>query len=100
MLEVMGAGLSRTGTFSLKQALEILEFGPCYHMDEVFRRADHVPLWEKAISGESDWHALLDGYASATDAPVCHFWKSIPFSSGPMTTRDAYPSLPAPQDNR
>jgi hypothetical protein len=35
-LEVIGAGFGRTGTMSLKVALEELGFGPCYHMREVF----------------------------------------------------------------
>jgi hypothetical protein len=93
MLQVIGAGLSRTGTFSLKRALETVGCGPCYHMDEVFRRSDHVPLWAVALSGSPDWHALLDGYASAADAPVCHFWKSIraafPRAKVILTLRDA-----------
>lgn len=94
MLEVLGAGLSRTGSFSLKRALETLGLNPCYHMDEVFRRADHVPLWAAAMSSSNpDWHALLDGYASAVDAPVCHFWKSIrgtfPSAKVILTMRDA-----------
>src|SRR5689334_16327222 len=36
-LKVIGAGFGRTGTMSLKLALEQLGFGPCYHMIEVFK---------------------------------------------------------------
>lgn len=32
VLKVIGAGLPRTGTTSLKAALEILGFDPCHHM--------------------------------------------------------------------
>lgn len=33
--QIIGAGFGRTGTASLKLALEQLGFGPCYHMTEV-----------------------------------------------------------------
>ncbi len=48
MLQVVGAGLSRTGTYSLKLALEMLGFDPCYHMHEVLTRPDHVRVWSVA----------------------------------------------------
>jgi hypothetical protein len=48
-LSVIGAGVGRTGTLSLKLALERLGLGPCYHMREVFESLDtHVPLWDRA----------------------------------------------------
>ena len=43
-LKVVGAGFGRTGTLSLKNALEKIGFGPCYHMMEVFPRPDHVAM--------------------------------------------------------
>jgi hypothetical protein len=93
MLKVIGAGLSRTGTFSLKRALEALGFGPCYHMDELFRRPDHVDIWANAARAEPDYVALFEGYVSAADAPVCHFWREIrnahPKSKVILTVRDA-----------
>lgn len=92
MLSVLGAGLSRTGTFSLKRALEVLGFGPCYHMDEVFRRPEHVPLWLSASMRPPDWTTLFDGYRSAVDAPACHYWQSIlaahPRAKVVLTVRD------------
>ena len=39
-VDVIGAGFGRTGTLSLKVALEELGFGPCYHMTEVFENPD------------------------------------------------------------
>ncbi len=45
-LKVIGAGFGRTGTNSLKIALEMLDFGPCYHMTEVFLHAGHAEMWE------------------------------------------------------
>lgn len=35
-LQVIGAGLPRSGTTSLKAALEILGFDPCHHMSAGF----------------------------------------------------------------
>ena len=77
-LRVVGAGLGRTGTMSLKLALERLLGAPCYHMAEVFVHPEHVPLWHAAARGEPvDWHALFDGYAAAVDWPVGSFWPEV-----------------------
>jgi hypothetical protein len=77
-LRVIGAGLGRTGTMSLKVALEQLGFGPCYHMVEVFA---HMPeslrLWEAAACGQPDWAAIFDGYAATVDYPGCTFWREL-----------------------
>ncbi len=77
-LRVVGAGLGRTGTMSLKLALERLLGGPCYHMAEVFTHPQHVPLWTAAARGEMpDWPALFDGYRAAVDWPVAAFWPEV-----------------------
>ncbi len=77
-LRVVGAGLGRTGTHSLKLALEQLLGGPCYHMTEVFSHPEHVPLWDQATRGEMpDWDALFDGYVAAVDWPMAAFWREI-----------------------
>lgn len=77
-LEIVGAGLGRTGTLSLKLALEQLLGAPCYHMIEVFGRPDDVHAWQRAIDGDlPDWHALFDGYRAAVDWPVAAFWREI-----------------------
>jgi hypothetical protein len=47
-VKVIGAGFGRTGTMSLKVALETLGFGPCYHMIEVFEHPEHVGFWQAA----------------------------------------------------
>jgi hypothetical protein len=36
-IKVFSAGFGRTGTLSLKLALEQLGVGPCHHMDEVLK---------------------------------------------------------------
>lgn len=77
-LRVVGAGVGRTGTLSLKVALERLLGAPCYHMAEVFAHPEHVPLWHAAARGEMpDWHALFAGYAAAVDWPACAFWPEL-----------------------
>ncbi len=73
-LKVIGAGLPRTATWSQKLALELLGFGPCYHMSEVLDHPEHWPLWERAARGEAiDWEEIFAGWGSTTDAPGCHF---------------------------
>lgn len=77
-LRVVGAGLGRTGTHSLKIALEQLLGGPCYHMMEVFGRPDDIPVWHAAMNGElPDWNSLLSGYRAAVDWPASAFWREI-----------------------
>jgi hypothetical protein len=68
MLKVIGAGLPRTGTTSLKAALERLGFGPCYHMFEILSHPDHVDRWLPfAADMPMDWDRVFDGYQSAQD---------------------------------
>lgn len=78
MLQVVGAGLGRTGTNSLKVALEQLLGAPCYHMVEVFGHPEHVPQWTAAYDGTMpDWHQLFEGYAAAVDWPMAGQWQPI-----------------------
>jgi hypothetical protein len=78
VLRVVGGGLGRTGTGSLKVALEQLLGAPCYHMREVFSHEEHVPVWHAAARGEMpDWHAFLGAYAAAVDWPAVSFWPEL-----------------------
>jgi hypothetical protein len=75
-IEVIGAGFGRTGTMSLKLALERLGFAKCYHMSEVFQNPDHVAVWQQATRDEPvDWAALYQGYRASVDWPGCNFWE-------------------------
>jgi hypothetical protein len=75
---VIGAGFGRTGTLSLKGALEQLGLGRCYHMMEVFGNPGHVAHWSAAADGERpDWDALFEGYGATVDWPSTLFWKEI-----------------------
>jgi hypothetical protein len=76
-LKVIGAGLGRTGTMSLKLALEQIGFGPCYHMVEVFKLGT-APTWARAFRGEKmDWEAVFDGFPSTVDWPGCDFYAEL-----------------------
>src|SRR5262245_3217336 len=77
-LRVVGAGLGRTGTMSLKIALERLLGAPCYHMIEVFQHPEHVAFWHEAALGRMpDWDQLFAGYAAAVDWPSAAFWPEL-----------------------
>lgn len=77
-LDVIGAGLGRTGTTSLKLALERLGYARCHHMTEVFARPETAGLWEAAAEGKPvDWETLLAGYRAAVDWPACHFYREL-----------------------
>jgi len=92
-LKVIGAGLGRTGTLSLKLALEKLGLGPCYHMAELFVDMSRVPLWIAAADGNADWDAIFSGFTSTTDYPACSFWRELieyyPDAKVLLTVRDA-----------
>lgn len=77
-LRLIGAGVGRTGTLSLRTALETLLGGRCYHMFEVREHREHIALWHAAARGESiDWRGLLDDYSAAVDWPASAFWPEI-----------------------
>ena len=77
-LDVIGAGLGRTGTTSLTLALEELGFVRCHHMREVIWHPETAQDWERAAEGEPvDWEAILAGYRATTDWPACHFYSEF-----------------------
>src|SRR5436190_108289 len=93
MLKVIGSGYPRTGTSSLKTALERLGFGPCHHMEELFAHPRQITEWlEVAGGGTPDWDRLFDGYASACDFPSQHWYREIlgryPDAKVILTVRD------------
>src|SRR6185437_2344044 len=85
-LRIIGAGLGRTGTMSLKLALEDLLGGRCYHMAEVQERAGDPDVWGEAYAGKlPDWNQFFDGYVAAVDRPAAPFWREL---------SDAFPDAP------
>ncbi|MFP4342073.1 MAG: sulfotransferase family protein [Cyclobacteriaceae bacterium] len=70
-LQIIGLGMGRTGTLSLKIALEKLGYGPCYHMEDLLRQPKDVIYWEEIKKrGATDWEKLFGNYRSAVDFPV------------------------------
>jgi hypothetical protein len=76
-LKVVGSGLGRTGTKSLQTALNMLGFGPCHHMVEVFAKPESMALWIEAAAGRPDWDAIFDGYNSMVDYPGASYWRQL-----------------------
>ena len=75
-IRVFGAGVGRTGTYSLKLAVNKLGLGPCHHMEEVLHHMpSQVPLWSAALSGRPDWEEIYRGYNSAVDWPTAGFFR-------------------------
>jgi hypothetical protein len=92
-MKVIGAGFGRTGTMSLKVALEQLGYGPCYHMVELFEYPDDVERWEAAVRGEPvNWKEILAGYRATVDWPGAAFYKELaeryPEAGVILTVRD------------
>jgi hypothetical protein len=78
MIDVIGAGFGRTGTLSLKAALELLGFAPCYHMYELLGHLDHAPHWNAANAGDADsLRTPLEGYRATVDWPGCVLWREL-----------------------
>jgi Sulfotransferase domain len=77
-LEVIGPGFGRTGSASLKRALDILGFGPCHHMEEVFAHPEQVPYWQAVAARRTvDWDEVFAGYRSQVDWPGAHVWREL-----------------------
>lgn len=83
-LKVIGAGFGRTGTKSLKDALEHLGLGPCYHMVEVFKNPQAFGWWYEAgcDPANADWAKIFDGYVATVDWPNATYYREL---------ADAYP---------
>lgn len=77
-LKVIGAGVGRTGTYSLKLALNQLGLGPSHHMEEVLlNMPSQLPLWQAAMAGNPDWQAIYDGYPATVDWPTAGFHREL-----------------------
>ncbi|MDF1775040.1 MAG: hypothetical protein P1V13_03360 [Rhizobiaceae bacterium] len=76
-LEIIGAGFGRTGTYSLKAALEHLGFGPCHHMSEVVSDPRQIKAWCAVTEGRPDFDAIFSGFRSAVDFPVSAYWQDV-----------------------
>ena len=77
-LAVIGSGFGRTGTKSLKQALEQIGFGPCHHMHEIAMHPEQVAHWQSIAAGRTvDWNDVFEGYKSQVDWPGADVWREL-----------------------
>jgi hypothetical protein len=77
-LDVIGPGFGRTGTASLKRALEMIGLGPCHHMEECFAHPETVPYWQDLAAGRAvAWDTVFAGYRSQVDWPGAHYWRAL-----------------------
>jgi len=77
-MQIIGVGVGRTGTYSLKMAIDQLGFGPCHHMEAVLQnQPTQLPLWTAALDGRPDWNAIYGGYGSAVDWPTAGFCREL-----------------------
>lgn len=94
-IEVIGAGFGRTGTLSLKHALEQLGYNKCHHMLEIFADpAGQLPHWNKLVdTGSADYDAMFSGYKAVVDFPGSIYYKQLmakyPEAKVILTVRDA-----------
>ncbi|MDP4575408.1 sulfotransferase [Qipengyuania sp. G39] len=76
-LQIVGAALPRTGTLSLKFALEMLGFARCYHMSELILHPEHRWRWTFARARPGLLDPLWAEYHATLDAPSCALWKQL-----------------------
>jgi sulfotransferase family protein len=92
-MDVIGAGFGRTGTLSLKVALEQLGFGPCMHMVSLLQDPETSALIHKATEGDIDsLDVALAGHRATVDWPMAYFWRELadrhPAAKVILTVRD------------
>jgi hypothetical protein len=92
-INIIGAGFGRTGTSSLKNALEQLGVAPCYHMRDAMEEGGHIALWQAAATlGQGDWATIFQGYQATVDWPGTFFYQALmqqyPAAKVILTVRD------------
>jgi len=77
-LRVIGTGFGRTGTDSMREALDVLGFGPCHHMHEIIAHEHQKQMWRTLVQGAApDWEKLFEGYNSCVDWPSAYYWREL-----------------------
>jgi hypothetical protein len=77
-LKVIGTGFGRTSTDSMREALDLLGFGPCHHMREVTDSETQKRLWRALVKGAApNWDIIFEGYASCVDWPSAFYWREL-----------------------
>lgn len=77
-LRVIGTGFGRTGTDSMREALDLLGFGPCHHMRSLLADPEQKRLWRsRAATGTPGWDVILEGFGACVDWPSAHYWPEL-----------------------
>lgn len=77
-LKIIGSGFGRTGTRSLKEAIDLLGFGPTHHMEENFANPGLVAHWQAVAAGQPvNWDEVFAGYTAQIDWPGAHVWREL-----------------------
>ena len=76
-IELIGAGLPRTGTLTQKVALEQLGLTPCYHWVDLLADLGQLPAWEAAMDGSADWPAMFGDARATVDWPGGYFYREL-----------------------
>jgi hypothetical protein len=76
-MKIIGAGLPRTATLTQKISLEMLGFGPCYHMVNILSDMSLVQQWQDAFEGGTDWEKMFEGFQSTVDWPGAFFYREL-----------------------
>ena len=82
-LQVICAGLPRTGTLSLKAALTSLLGGRCYHgFDTLFGSQEDVDFWVRVARDEAEDEEVREffcarGITAAADFPAALYFRKL-----------------------
>ena len=92
-LEIIGAGFGRTGTTSLRVALEHLGFVKCHHMMSLQEQRSLAKAWhDVALEGARNWDEIFEGFRATVDWPSTAYYKELmahyPAAKVVLTVRD------------
>ena len=79
-MKVICAGWGRTGTRSLKYALQTLLKAPAYHMQNILLNKKDAKLWYNIIFNnpqKNNWEKIYSGYGACLDFPSCNYYKEL-----------------------
>tara|TARA_B100001173_G_scaffold309456_1_gene321842 strand:- start:1200 stop:1925 length:726 start_codon:yes stop_codon:yes gene_type:complete len=79
-MKVICAGWGRTGTRSLKYALEHINGEPSYHMQNILLNKKDAKKWHDLIFNNKNnynWDNIYKGYGACLDFPSCNYYKEL-----------------------
>lgn len=77
-LKIIGAGFPRTGTTTLKKALEVLGYDKTYHFKDLIANPKKLKHWQELENdGQTDFAQLFNGFAATVDFPGYPYYKIL-----------------------